>query len=64
MKTKFEQISDFVDSLENNVISEKEQSYLLVGGNGLMKSTNNSCENAIWCEGDNSGECRNNGICF
>lgn len=32
MKTKFEQISDFVDSLENNVISEKEQSYLLVGG--------------------------------
>ena len=47
MKTKFEEIEEFVDSLENESITEIEQSYLLVGGQGDARGTNEGCTNFL-----------------
>lgn len=59
MKTKFEEIQEFVDSLEMNRELSDEQSLLLVGGNGSTRSTvyNEGCKNqgGPGCGGYNSG---------
>lgn len=39
MKNKFEKIQDFVNSLEAKAMLGEEQSLLLVGGNGMGRST-------------------------
>lgn len=39
MKDKFEKIQDFVNSLEAKSMLGEEQSLLLVGGNGMARTT-------------------------
>lgn len=66
MDSKFEKISAFVNSLEeNNLINEEDQSLLLVGGAGARGSANKNCSNSWICNSDsNSGDCSNGAICY
>lgn len=68
MNTKFKKISQFIEKLEvSNVISEEEQTLLLVGGEGHgSMQTNHGCYDMTNKFCDNTGctnySC-NNGIC-
>ena len=57
MKTKFQEISQFIDKLEkSNVINEEEQTLLLVGGDGHgSMQTNHGCYDMTNKFCDNTG---------
>jgi len=60
---KFGKIEKFIESMEVEEVNESAQALLLVedvyGGSG----TNQNCNNAFYCTGDNSGTCTNSFIC-
>jgi len=55
MNTKFEKISEFIDSLENESELNEDQAYLLISGYGAKGTTktNNGCTNYIICTSPN-----------
>lgn len=60
MESKFEKISEFIDGLEeSNVIDEKEQAFLLVGGSGSGTATNERCVNTTSCKDSINPGCTN-----
>lgn len=63
MSTKFEKLAQFVSSLEEGVILEKEQSFLLVGGMGQPPLSNQGCNNTNDCRNSSNGGCTNSGTC-
>ncbi|HCO68260.1 MAG TPA: hypothetical protein DIT04_10970 [Dysgonomonas sp.] len=65
MNTKFEKISEFIDSLENDSTLNDDQAYLLVSGYGAAGSTkvNNGCKNDGDCRGTVNNGCTNSQLC-
>lgn len=64
MNTKFEKIAQYVSSLQEGIVLENEQSFLLVGGSSDIPKSNESCNNTNDCrDSSNSSGCTNSGTC-
>lgn len=63
MNTKFEKIAQYVSSLQEGIVLENEQSFLLVGGGMEPPNSNQNCKNTGDCRGSSNDGCTNSSTC-